>query len=84
MENEELFAGESALDVQQATESLVQETHCTADGTVLNVHHEPLLVSNEGDDEWPEEVPQLRDTDPDTRPRWRRPSVSELNASETG
>ncbi|KAJ5673117.1 hypothetical protein N7507_002244 [Penicillium longicatenatum] len=75
MENEELFAGESTLDVQQATESLVQETRCTADGTVLNVHHEPLLASNEGDDEWPEEVPQLRDTDPDTRPRWRRPSI---------
>jgi len=74
MENEELFAGETALDVQQATESLVRETRRTADGTILNVHHEPLLANNDVDDEWPEDVQQLREAD--TRPRWRRPSVS--------
>ncbi|KAJ5524241.1 hypothetical protein N7513_009360 [Penicillium frequentans] len=73
MENEELFAGESALDVQHATENLVQETRRTADGTILSVHHEPLLVNNDVDDEWPEDVQQLRDAD--TRPQWRRPSI---------
>ncbi|KAJ5992266.1 hypothetical protein N7451_007990 [Penicillium sp. IBT 35674x] len=73
MENEELFAGESALDVQQATENLVRETRRTADGTILSVHHEPLLVNNDVDDEWPEDVQQLRDAD--TRPQWRRPSI---------
>lgn len=74
MENEELFAGEPALDAQQTTENLVQETRRTADGTTLSVHHEPLLANNDVDDEWPEDVQQLRDAD--TRPRWRRPSVS--------
>ncbi|KAJ5947869.1 hypothetical protein N7466_000884 [Penicillium verhagenii] len=73
MENEELFAGESARDVQQATENLVQESRRTAEGTILHVHNEPLLVNNDSDDEWPEEVQQLRDID--TRPRWRRPSI---------
>ncbi|KAJ6110691.1 hypothetical protein N7486_002926 [Penicillium sp. IBT 16267x] len=73
MENEELFAGESALDVQQVTENLIQETRRTADGTVLRVHHEPLLANNDADEEWPEDVRQLRDTD--TRSRWRRPSI---------
>ncbi|KAJ5637187.1 hypothetical protein N7490_007066 [Penicillium lividum] len=72
MENEELFVGESALDVQQAAENFVQ-TRRTADGTILRVHQEPLLANIDDDDEWPEDVQQLRDTD--TRPRWRRPSI---------
>jgi hypothetical protein len=73
MENEELFAGESALDAQQHAKN----TRRTADAlkhAPLQVHTEPLLA-DEFDDEPPHYEEDSRDID--TGPRWRRPHVSD-------
>lgn len=75
MENEELFAGEPAVDAQQRA----QRTHALTKNAPLHVHTEPLLAADEDDDsrdgQW------LRDDDQsseiETRPRWRRAHVSD-------
>ncbi|KAJ5191821.1 uncharacterized protein N7498_010806 [Penicillium cinerascens] len=72
MENEELFAGESALDAQQQARNI----RLTADAPkqpTLQVHSEPLLAGDDVDDETPPYEEDERDID--TRPRWRRPSI---------
>jgi hypothetical protein len=71
MENEELFAGEPALDArQQAADA--HRAAAASTQTPLQIHTEPLLAE---DDEWhqqhEERVPSI-----DDRPRWRRPHVS--------
>lgn len=74
MENEELFAGESALDAQQQA----RNTRLTADAPkqpTLQVHSEPLLAGDDFDDETPHYEEDERDIE--TRPRWRRPAVSD-------
>ena len=72
MENEELFAGETALDSQQQALSSGR----TADVTTrdpLHVHSEPILANVNSVAEWSRE---RRDPfDADKRPRWRRPTV---------
>ncbi|KAJ5664976.1 uncharacterized protein N7477_007424 [Penicillium maclennaniae] len=72
MENEELFAGEPALDAQQQARN-IRRTVNKPKQTPLQVHAEPLLAGDDFDDEPPhyEEGPR----DIDTRPRWRRPSI---------
>lgn len=70
MENEELFAGEAALDAQQ---QLVRNSRHTETTTALHVHHEPLLA-DDSDPEWTQDVHHAQDTD--TRPAWRKPTVS--------
>lgn len=69
MENEELFAGEAALDAQQ---QLVRNSRHTTE-TSLQVHDEPLLA-DDSDEEWTQTVQHDRDID--TRPSWRKASVS--------
>ena len=68
MENEELFAGEPAMEAQQ----LARDGYRTSDVTPLRVHHEPLLPSAESDGEWTGVRPS---DDTDSRPRWRRAHV---------
>ncbi|KAJ5461850.1 uncharacterized protein N7458_003402 [Penicillium daleae] len=70
MENEELFAGEPALDArQQAADA--HRAAAASTQTPLQIHTEPLLAE---DDEWyqqhEERVPSI-----DDRPRWRRPHI---------
>ncbi|KAJ6007582.1 hypothetical protein N7540_011558 [Penicillium herquei] len=72
MENEEIFAGDAALDIQQGN-ARISENRRTEDGALLEVHHEPLLASNDPDNEWPEGVQESRTTDPWSR--WRQPSI---------
>jgi hypothetical protein len=74
MENEELFAGEPALDAQQQA-SDAQRAATAAKRNPLQIHAEPLLADDAGLDQQPyaEPVPSI-----DERPRWRRPHVSAL------
>lgn len=76
MENEELFAGEPALDAQQRAQDMA--TSAATKNAPLHVHTEPLLA---GDDENEEEYAFPRDDESsdevDNRPRWRRPHVSD-------
>lgn len=74
MENEELFAGEPAIDAQQLARG-EQRTVGVTKNTPLQVHTEPLLADDDLDEERP-----LHDEQPnevDSRPRWRRPHVSD-------
>lgn len=74
MENEELFAGEPALDAQQQA-SDAQRAATAAERNPLQIHAEPLLVDDDGLDRqsYEEAVRSI-----DARPRWRRPHVSAL------
>lgn len=76
MENEELFAGDPALDVQQHARDSRRAPAAPKDAP-LQVHTEPLLADDGVDDEPPYyEHPHVIDT----RPRWRRPHVSDSDA----
>ncbi|KAJ5177125.1 uncharacterized protein N7482_003002 [Penicillium canariense] len=71
MENEELFAGESALDAQQQG----GRTATASKHTPLLVLTEPLLAGDDiDDDEWPRRH-EVRIHDIDDRPQWRRPHI---------
>lgn len=71
MENEELFAGEPALDAQQqATDA--QRSAAASKQTPFQIHTEPLLAD---DDDWQQQYEE-RIYIIDERPRWRRPHVS--------
>ncbi|KAJ5573514.1 uncharacterized protein N7459_007941 [Penicillium hispanicum] len=72
MENEELFAGEAALDAQQQALDSGRTADAITDAP-LRIHSEPLLASVDSDDEWPQQSERLLDTD--KRPRWRRPNI---------
>jgi hypothetical protein len=74
MENEELFAGESALDAQQQARG-ERPAAAVTKNTPMRIHTEPLLAGD-GDleEEWPRDDGQSDETD--GRPRWRRPHVS--------
>lgn len=74
MENEELFAGEPALDAQQQVLNARRRAVVTKD-TPLRIHTEPLLVSEDSHDDWLHRTQLMRDKD--DRPRWRRPHVSD-------
>lgn len=74
MENEELFAGEPALDAQQQA-SDAQRAPTAAKRNPLPIQAEPLLGDDDGLDQQPYEEP-VRSID--ERPRWRRPHVSAL------
>lgn len=74
MENEELFAGEPAFDTQQLMQD-PRHAAIVSKNTPLRVHTEPLLADGDSDDEWPQYTPPVRDAD--SRPRWRRPHVSD-------
>lgn len=74
MENEELFAGEPALDAQQHVLNARHTAVVTKD-TPLRIHSEPLLVSEDSHDDWLHRTEPIRRKD--DRPRWRRPHVSE-------
>lgn len=72
MENEELFAGEPALDVQQQNTDSRRAAAALKDAP-LQIHTEPLLAGDDSDNEAPQyELPHVIDA----RPRWRRPNVS--------
>lgn len=74
MENEELFVGEPALDVQQQNARDARRIAAGPKDAPLQVHTEPLLAGDDFDDEPPHyEHPHVIDT----RPRWRRPHVSD-------
>lgn len=75
MENEELFAGEPGLDAQQQNTRDIRRTAAALKDTPLRVHTEPLLAVDDFDDEAPHYQEQPHDID--TRPRWRRPHVSD-------
>lgn len=75
MENEELFAGEPALDAQQeATDAHGSAAASPSKQTPLQIHAEPLLAD---DDDWqrPQQYEE-RVRSIDGRPRWRQPHVS--------
>lgn len=76
MENEELFAGEPALDAQQHARDDSRTAAASKNTTTpLHVHTEPLLAGDDLDEEPPRYAELPRDTD--IRPRWRRPHVSD-------
>lgn len=76
MENEELFAGEPARDVQQHARDSRRMAAAPKDAP-LQVHTEPLLAGGDFD----EGPPYYEHSDViDTRPRWRRPNVSDSDA----
>ncbi|KAJ5596966.1 hypothetical protein N7450_003424 [Penicillium hetheringtonii] len=74
MENEELFAGEPALDAQQRAQGTTSSA--VTKNTPLHVHTEPLLA---GDDEYYADNAFPRDDEHsdevEIRPRWRRPHI---------
>ena len=78
MENEELFAGEPALDAQQQVLD-GRHTAVVTKNTPLRVHDEPLLDSEDSEDDWLQRTQLPRDLD--NRPRWRRPHVSDSGRS---
>lgn len=80
MENEALFAGEPALDAQQlntrdARRAAAAGAAAAPKDAPLQIHTEPLLAGEDSADEWPHYQDRFGDTD--TRPRWRRPHVSD-------
>jgi hypothetical protein len=75
MENEELFAGEPALDARQEA-TTAQRSVAASKQTPLQIHTEPLLAD---DDDWQEQQPEERVLRIDERPRWRQPHVSAFN-----
>lgn len=73
MENEELFAGEPALDAQLAD---AQRPAAASKQAPLQIHTEPLLAD---DDDWQQHRQQQHEERVRTihgRPRWRQPHVS--------
>ncbi|OKP09261.1 hypothetical protein PENSUB_5347 [Penicillium subrubescens] len=73
MENEELFAGEPALDAQQEATG-AQRSAAASKQAPLQIHTEPLLAD---DDDWQQDQQHeehIRTID--ERPRWRQPHVS--------
>lgn len=75
MENEELFAGEPALDTQQQSTGAARRTAAVLKDTPLRIHSEPLLAGDDFNDEPPDYEGHPHDID--TRPHWRRPHVSD-------
>lgn len=74
MENEELFAGEPAVDIQQQNAADSRRAAAALKDAPLQIHTEPLLAGDDSDNESPQyEHPPVIDT----RPRWRRPHVSD-------
>ncbi|OOQ89111.1 putative MFS transporter [Penicillium brasilianum] len=71
MENEELFAGEPALDAQQQAADNYRPAGASRQDP-LQIHTEPLLA---GDDEWQQQQHEERVSSIDERPRWRRPHI---------
>ncbi|KAJ5388594.1 hypothetical protein N7509_011135 [Penicillium cosmopolitanum] len=71
MENEELFAGEPAVDARQHA----RRTHAVTKNAPLHVHTEPLLAGDDDsqDGEWPRDDDQSSEID--ARPRWRRAHI---------
>ncbi|KAJ5182587.1 hypothetical protein N7492_000203 [Penicillium capsulatum] len=71
MENEELFAGEPALDAQQ--QALGRHTAAVTKDTPLRIHSEPLLLTEDSHEDWLHRTQSVRDAD--DRPRWRQPHI---------
>lgn len=73
MENEELFAGEPALDAHEEATS-AQRSAAASKQAPLQIHAEPLLAD---DDDWQQQHRhEERVRSIDERPRWRQPHVS--------
>lgn len=76
MENEELFAGEPAVDAQQRA----RLSSASGKSGPLRVHTEPLLVDDDHDDyhddNGEDDYQGEQSSEGDTRPRWRRAHVS--------
>lgn len=78
MENEALFVGEPALDAQQHNTRDARRAAAAPKTTPLQIHTEPLLAGDDFDEEPPGyEDHEENASDIDTRPRWRRPHVSD-------
>ncbi|KAJ5688958.1 hypothetical protein N7462_003350 [Penicillium macrosclerotiorum] len=73
MENEELFAGEPALDAQQQALSS-RRIAAASKAPPLQIHSEPLLANDSETDSW-QLQDERRPDDFDDRSRWRRPHI---------